>query len=147
MSDDIGGYQVLAGDPPTLRVYGATIEDLFEQAAYAVFDQGHRLGEIPATYSRPVIAAGDTVPELLVAWLGELLAMSRHEALVPSYFVVDRLEEGGVQGSAAGLPLSEAARRGRRVLQLLHPYPSPVMIPEGWWADLVVELEPPLRVL
>ena len=147
MNRDIGGYEVLAGEPPTLRVYGATLESLFEEAAYAIFDQGHHLVEIPASYSRPVIAAGDTVQELLVAWLDEVMVMSRTEALIPSYFVVDRLEEGGVQGSAAGLPAADAPRRGRRVTGLLPPLPSPVMIPEGWWVDLVVEIEPRLRAV
>ena len=140
-------YDRLPGEPETLRVYGATPEELFEEAAYAVFDQGHRLEEIPATYSRPIIAAGDTIPELLVAWIDELLAMSRIEGIVPSYFVVDRLEEGGVQGSAAGLPHDEAPRRGRMVLRLDQPLPEPVSIPDGWWTDLVVELEARLRPL
>ena len=147
MNRDIGGYELLAGEPPTLRVYGATLASLFEDAAYAIFDQGHQLENIPASYSRPVIAAGDTVEELLVAWLGEVMAMSRSEALIPSYFVVDRLEEGGVQGSAAGLPALDAPRRGRRVTGLLAPPASPVAIPEGWWVDVVVELEPRLRAV
>ena len=138
-------YERLPGDPPTLRVYGATLGELFEEAAYAVFDQGHRLNEIPGTYSRPVIAAGDTATELLVAWIDELLAMSRAESIIPSYFVVDRLEEGGVQGSAAGLPASDAPRRGPRVTGLQSPLPEPVAIPDGWWTDLAVDLEPPLR--
>ena len=140
-------YERLPGEPPTLRVYGATLEELFEEVAYAVFDQGHQLESIPATYSRPIIAAGDTVPELLVAWIDELLAMSRVEGIVPSYFVVDRLEEGGVQGSAAGLPLAEAPRRGPSVERIEQPVSDPVAIPDGWWIDLVVKLEPRLRPL
>ncbi len=140
-------YQRLPGEPPTVRVYGATPEELFEEAAYAVFDQGHRLEEIPATYSRPIIAAGDTTAELLVAWIEELLAMSRVEGIVPSYFVVDRLEEGGVQGSAAGLPVGEAPRRGAGVTGLRPPLPQPVPIPDGWWADLVLDIEPTLRLI
>jgi SHS2 domain-containing protein len=140
-------YERLPGEPTTLRVYGATPEELFEEAAYAVFDQGHRLEDIPATYSRPVIAAGDTIPELLVAWIDELLAMSRIEGIVPSFFVVDRLEEGGVQGSAAGLPATDAPRRGPQVRGLEEPLPVPVAIPDGWWTDLVVELEARLRPL
>ena len=40
-------YESLPGEPPTLRVYGATLGELFENAAYAVFDQGYRLDEAP----------------------------------------------------------------------------------------------------
>ena len=141
------GYEVIATDPPTLRVYGATREELFEEAAYAVFDLGYRLEDIPATYSRPAIAAGDTFEALLASWLEELLALAEAEDLVPSYFVVDRLEEGGVQGSAAGLPQREAPRRGRAATGLGRPLPELVEIPDGWWADVVVDLEPPLRAV
>ena len=139
------GYQVVDRSPLVLRVYGATLGELFEEAAYAVFDQGYVLDDVPATYSRPVIAAGDTIEQLLDAWIEEVLAMSRHEELLPSYFVVDRLEEGGVQGSAAGLPTTEVQRRGRAVVRLEAPPSAPVRIPEGWWVDLTGELEEPLR--
>ena len=134
-------YEIVVHDPLTLRVYGATLEELFEEAAYAVFDQGHRLDEIPGTYSRPVIAPGDTNDELLGGWLTELLAMSRSEGITPSYFVVDRLEEGGVQGSAAGVPSSSAPRRGPAVIDVVAPMESPVPIPDGWWVDVVVDIE------
>ena len=143
----MSGYEIIDRQPPTVRVHAPTLEQLFEVAAYAVFDQGFVLEQIPATYSRPVIAAGDTWPELLHAWIEELLAMSRVEGLVPSYFTVDRLEEGGVQGSAAGLPLHDASRRGPRVTGLVDPRPEPVPIPDGWWVDLVLEMEPRLRPL
>jgi len=137
--------RIVASNPPTLRVHGVTLEELFEEAGYAVFDQGHRLEEIPATYSRPVIAAGDSPGELLAAWIDELLAMSEGARIIPSYFVVDRLETGGVQGSAAGLPVAEVSRQGRAVTGLAGPLPSPVRIPDGWWVDLAVRLEPAVR--
>lgn len=139
------GYEIVGREPSVLRVYGATLVELFEEAAYAVFDQGYVLEDIPATYSRPVIAAGNTADELLVAWIAELLAMARTEELAPSYFVVDRLEEGGVQGSAAGLRSREVGRRGPAAVRLVDPLPSPVEIPEGWWVDLTIELEERLR--
>jgi SHS2 domain-containing protein len=143
----MNGYEIIDRQPLTIRVHAATLEQLFEVAGYAVFDQGYVLDEMPPTYSRPVIAAGDTWSELLEAWIEELLAMSRIEAIAPSYFTVDRLEEGGVQGSAAGLPLHEAVRRGARVVGLVTAPPEPVPIPDGWWVDLAPEVEPHLRPL
>lgn len=131
-------YQVVGRRPLVLRVQAATLFELFEHAAYAVFDQGWRLSEVPATYSRPVIAAGDTAAELLAAWLEELIAMSRVEQLVPSFFVVDRLEEGGVQGSASGLPADEAPRRASTAEDLQPVVADPVSVPEGWWVDITM---------
>jgi SHS2 domain-containing protein len=130
-----------------LRVQVATLFELFEDAAYAVFDQQWRLSEMPATYSRPVIAAGDTPGELLAAWLEELIAMSRVEQLVPCSFVVDRLEEGGVQGSASGLPVGDAPRRSAAPVELRPEVGDPVAVPEGWWVDVTLPSPPPLRAI
>ena len=140
-------YQVVGRRPLVLRVQAATLFELFEDAAYAVFDQGWRLSEIPATYSRPVIAAGDTPEELLAAWLEELIEMSRAEHLVPSFFVVDRLEEGGVQGSASGLPVADAPGRPSSTAELRPAVDGPVAVPEGWWVDITMSPGGHLRVV
>ena len=140
-------YQVVGRRPLVLRVQAATLFELFEDAAYAVFDQEWRLSEMPATYSRPVIAAGDTPAQLLAAWLEELIAMSRAEHLVPCFFVVDRLEEGGVQGSASGLPVGEASRRSTAPVELRPHVGDPVAVPEGWWVDITMSPPPPLRAV
>jgi SHS2 domain-containing protein len=141
----MNGYAEISHDPRVLRVFGTTRRDLFEQAAYAVFDQGYVLEQITATYSRPVMAAGDDSGELLGNWLAELLEMSRATQIAPSFFVVDRLEDGGVQGSAAGLPMTEAVHRSVVVMGLAAPPADPVPVPEGWWVDVTVLLEPRLR--
>jgi SHS2 domain-containing protein len=138
-------YEVINERPLAIRAFGATLPELFEHAAYAVFDQGYRLDEIPPTYSRPVIAAGDTMDALLCHWLEELLGMSRAEGIVPSYFVVDRLEEGGVQGSAAGLLVAETVPRQRRVVAV-----GSVRVVEhgaGAWCELELETRPQLGIV
>lgn len=141
----MNGYAEITSHPRVLRVFGTTRRDLFEQAAFAVFDQGYVLDQIPATYSRPVMAAGDDMGELLGNWLAELLEMSHTNQIAPSFFIVDRLEDGGVQGSAAGLPMEEAIRRSVVVTGLAAAPSDPIAVPEGWWVDLTVALEPRLR--
>lgn len=140
-------YEVVGGEPLVLRVRGATLPELFEEVAYAVFDQRWRLAAIPPTYSRPVIAAGDTVMQLLAAWLDELTAMSRVEGLAPSFFVVDRLEEGGVQGSAAGLPTESAPLRSAPLSELAPEVGAPLEVPDGWWVDVILPHRRPLRLV
>jgi SHS2 domain-containing protein len=141
----VNGYAEISRQPRVLRVFGTTRRDLFEQAGFAVFDQGFVLDQIAATYSRPVMAAGDAVGELLGNWVAELLEMSRANQIAPSFFIVDRLEDGGVQGSAAGLPMEEAVRRSVVVTGLAAPPSDPIAVPEGWWVDLSIELAPRLR--
>lgn len=132
-------------DEPIVRAFGATIGEVFEQAAYAMFDLGYELENVPPTYARPIVAAGDTIEELLVGWLRELLAMSLAEGIIPSFFVVDRLEEGGVQGSASGRFTSEVVTRTRVVGDVLTHSPEFVEIPDGFWVELRFESVSPLR--
>jgi len=141
----MNGYAEISHRPRVLRVFGTTRRDLFEEAASAVFDQGYVLEQIPATYSRPVMAAGDGLGELLGNWLAELLEMSQSHQIALSFFIVDRLEDGGVQGSAAGMPMQDAVHRSEVVVGLTAPPPDPIAVPEGWWVDLEVDLEPRLR--
>lgn len=131
----------LGGPVAVLRVYGSTRSELFENVAYAFFDQVFYLTEITPQHARPVLAAGDDYSQLLANWLLELAAMSAVEEIAPSYFVVDRLEEGGVQGSASGQPFAEVERRQQHLPVLLTTRPAPVCIPDGWWVELRLDLE------
>lgn len=141
-------YSVVAdGEHPTVKVMGSTRAELFEHAGLAVFALSYDLSAVKPTYSRPVVAPGDTMDELLVNWIDELLAWSRSEALVWSYFVVDRLEVGGVQGSASGLPRTEVPALSRLVTRAELTGTGIVEIPNGWWTELRLYSEPRLRSL
>ena len=70
-------------------------------------------------------------------WLDELLFVGEREEIVWSSFVVDRLEEGGVQGSASGMPRRDVAGRSRMITGVAdHPH-ALVPLPDGWWVELV----------
>lgn len=138
-------YERLPGssDRPRVRVFGYTRYELFENAGYAMYDLAYDLDTIASTYSRPVVAPGDGYEELLANWLGELRAVGAEEGIVWSYFTVDRLEPGGVQGSAGGMPQEQVTGTAAPISALLSP-PSIVRIPDGWWVDLEFERRPRL---
>lgn len=82
--------------------YGVTLAELFENVAYGVVAHfGVREGASPL-YDVPVMAIGDTPEELLDDWLRQLRLRGSEAGLSLTSFVIDRLEEGGVQGSASG---------------------------------------------
>lgn len=118
--------------------FGDTLPQLFENAGVAAFATSFPVDDIPPTYSRPLVAPGDTWEELLANWIEELLAMARIEDLAVSYVTVDRLEEGGVQGSGAGMPRSAVARLGPDAHEVDRSEIRLVEIPEGWWARLAL---------
>lgn len=141
-------YDLLAdGDQPEIRVRATTLFELFERAGWAMFDLGFDMTSVGQRHSRPVVAVGDTIGELLGDWLDQLGVIAMENDLVFSYFVVDRLEEGGVQGSAAGISRRDVVRRAREVSGVAGPLPEPVDGPEGWSVDLTFRTEPRLRGL
>ena len=134
-------YEVLAHTADTAIVaYGATLREVFENAAFGMLDLMFEASEVPTERSRPVMAAGDTAEDLLVAWLGELLVEAEIHDLAFSYFTVDRLEEGGVQGSAQGAPAVRFELRGPPIKAVTYHDLAIVEIPEGWWARLVFDV-------
>ncbi len=142
-------YQRLSAPTGSVRfrVYGSTRYELLENAGEAMFSVGRDLTSIPPTYSRPLVAPGDGYEELLENWLVELLHLAAQESMVWSYCVVDRLEPGGVQGSASGQPHGRV-RPGGPVVTGIAGLESPIVeIPDGWWVDVAFVVDRDLRVV
>lgn len=129
-----------------MRASGATRLELVEHASAAMFSIGWDLAAIPPTYSRPLVAPGDTLIELIGGWLEELLAVGKEEGIVWSQATVDRLEVGGVQGSAAGQYRADLTRLGPVAVGVGSVGPM-VEIPDGYWIDLEFETDVGLSVV
>jgi SHS2 domain-containing protein len=94
-----------------VRVFGKDLKELFENAAFAMFDIIADLegmtGETTETFK---VEAVD--PEgLLVAWLDELLYIFYTKQLIFYKFNIEQLEEGSLRASVVGRPI--AANRNR----------------------------------
>ena len=140
-------YEWRTADGSVVRAFGSTRYELFENGAEAMFSVGRDLSAIPSTYSRPLVAPGDSYEELLVEWLTELLYLGVREHMVWSSCIVDRLELGGVQGSASGLPEGQVAAAGPIVLAVDRLLTGIVEIPDGWWVEVAFELSQGLRAI
>ena len=137
---------LVGGDTPVVRAYGVTHQELFEHAVLGSFALVWPVASIPPRYSRPLVAPGGSLEELLVNWIEEAIDVARREELAVSYVVVDRLEPGGVQGSVSGLPAAEVERVGAVIRGVAEPHPELVTIPDGFWADVTLDREMPLRL-
>lgn len=134
-------YEVLAHTADTgIIAYGATLEELFEHAAYGMFDLMFDLAALRSAQDVPVAAAGDTTEELLVDWLSTLLFEAETQDLALCSFIVDRLEEGGLQGAAGGMPLGEVELRGPPIKAVTYHQLTVVEIPEGWRARVIFDV-------
>ncbi len=120
--------------------FGATPAEVFENAAFGMFDLMFEFTPGPTRRDVPVVAAGDTVEELLVAWLQELLFLSEIHDVAFDYFTVDRLEEGGVQGSAGGTSTHSTPLIGAPIKAVTYHDLAVVEVPGGWWARVVFDV-------
>jgi SHS2 domain-containing protein len=134
-------YEVLDHTADTgVVVYGDTLADLFENVGYAMFDLMFDLRAVPGGRDVPVIAGGDLWEDLLVEWLSELLAQAESRRLAFSGFTVDRIEEGGVQGSASGSPMDGLELRGPPIKAVTYHDLAVVETPDVWWARVIFDV-------
>ncbi|MBK5267836.1 MAG: hypothetical protein JJE47_10415 [Acidimicrobiia bacterium] len=110
--------------------YGSTLAELFENAAYGIAAHSGFDDRQSPLYDVAVMAIGDSPEELLGDWLVQLDIRSIEAGLSLVSFSVDRLEEGGVQGTAAGYRSSETALSQRWDVETIVP------MVDGAWARI-----------
>jgi SHS2 domain-containing protein len=76
------------------RAYGKSLEEVFENAAYAMFNVMIDTSTVAAEISHEIELSSEDMDGLLFNWLSEILFVFEVESLVFSKFIVDRLEQG-----------------------------------------------------
>jgi SHS2 domain-containing protein len=88
-----------------VRITGADLRELFEQAGYSLADvmlgEGHPEAPPDAQEESVTLEAGDT-EALLVDWLNELISRADARKKVYTDFAVDRLSEGRLHARIRG---------------------------------------------
>lgn len=90
-----------------IRVYGLSLKELFENAAYAAFDAVAKPLKTVSprdakTFKIQLKAANPE--ELLVRWLGELLSLSDWKKIIFTRFDIRNLSETQMEASVQGFP-------------------------------------------
>lgn len=93
-----------------VRAWAPGRSALFEECAAGMFET--MFSAPVAEPSIDVSATGETVEDLLVGWLSELLYLAETGDLALSAFVVDELGEGRVRGRAGGVAVASAEVTG-----------------------------------
>ena len=78
-----------------VEIYGATLEELFQNAGYALFDTIVEARTIQPSVSRIVAVEGQDIEALLMNWLRELLYLCSVEQEVYGHFGVKNLSCSG----------------------------------------------------
>lgn len=85
-----------------LHIYGPSLNELLENAGVAVFEVMADLSTVKIIDTIEVSAQGETVEELFMAWLRELLYIFHGDRYLLKEFEVTELSEGSVKGIVKG---------------------------------------------
>lgn len=85
-----------------LRIYGSSFNELLENAGLALFDQMADLSRVSSVDTFDVSAQGDTVEELFMAWMRELLYIFHGDGYLLKEFEVKEVSKEKVRGIAKG---------------------------------------------
>jgi SHS2 domain-containing protein len=128
--------------------YGATLEELFQNAALALMSLAGELDAVEERERREIEAAGRDKESLLYAWLAEILAIADAEHLVFRRVEVMQLEAGRegtaewrVRGSVFGEAYDKTRHRARTYIKAVTYHQFQVeKTAEGWRAQVFLDL-------
>lgn len=129
------------------RAYGASLEELFANAALAMLSLGCALKGIEEREQRDVAASGADIEALLYAWLADILAVADAEQLVFQRVQVTRLakEDGGPQDEVRGIAYGEKFDRRRHaagtyIKAVTYHQLRVEQTPDGWRAQVFLDV-------
>ena len=89
-----------------IRVFGKDLKELFENAAFGMFDIIADLEGMTTSVEDVVEADAEATEELLVAWLDELLYKFCTEDIIYSKFAIEEFSENRIKAKVSGRPAS-----------------------------------------
>jgi SHS2 domain-containing protein len=135
------GYEILAHTADTgISAYGRTLPEVFEQAARAMFVL--MFGEVsePTSQGMDVAVSAETVEDLLVAWLSELLFLSEAEELAFSRFEVTGVDDRSAEGTAQGVPYPSVELVGPPIKAVTYHQLEVTQDDAGWRARVIFDV-------
>ncbi len=123
------------------RAYGATLAELFANAALALISIAGDLAAIEERERREIAATGSDTESLLYAWLAEIVAVADADRLVLRRVEVTSLEEGRATGIAYGeLYDHDRHRAGTAIKAVTYHEFFVRKSPTGWVAEVFLDV-------
>jgi len=123
------------------RAHGATLEELFANAALSLISIAGETGSIEERERRNIEATGDDTESLLYAWLAEIVAVADADRLVLGRVEVTSLGKGRVTGAAyCEIYNHERHRAGTAIKAVTFHRFFVKQCPNGWVAEVFLDL-------
>jgi SHS2 domain-containing protein len=124
-----------------VRVWGATLRELFSNAAYAMFSIITNLDSVKETSSRSVEVESQNYEELLVEWLRELLYVSTVKEQLFKRFDIEELADTYLRSTCWGEAIDLARHELYTEVKTVTYHQLCIReSPEGWEAQIVFDI-------
>ncbi len=94
-----------------VRVFGRDIKELFENAAFSLFDVACDLEGITGRLTKKITVKADSPEELLVLWLDELLYNFYTKEIIFFEFHIDKISDKELTATVKGRPVGANKNR------------------------------------
>ena len=121
-----------------IRVFGLTCEEIFGNAAYALFDLLTDLNRIKGNLSYRLRVEGADREELLIRWLNELLFLCESERYLFKEFLFSYLDENSLEAEAIGETFDPARHEFKREIKAVTYHQVRVVENHGKWEARVI---------
>lgn len=138
----MGGYRLLEHTADMgIEASGATLEELFAQAAYGLLEIiAGAAGALSREEKSVTVRGGDT-EELLVNWLNEVLYLFETGGLFPVDFEVEEVAGNRLKARVVGEPFNPQRHTvEREVKAVTHHQLAVERTADGWRARVYVDL-------
>ena len=121
-----------------IRVFGRTVEEVFVNAAYALFDQWTDLKKVRGKISQEISIQGADREDLLVRWLGELLFLGESRGVLFKEFKIRRLDSTSLKAVARGEIFDPSRHRFKTEIKAVTYHQVEVKEVDGKWQGRVI---------
>lgn len=121
-----------------IKAYGQTKEEMFKNAALAMFNMLADLKDVKMQSAVDLEAAASNIEELLVAWLGELLYQSVSKGVVFKEFSFEYFDDTRLRARCYGEKIDLTKKRFKAEIKAVTYHQLEVKQKGGLWTGRVI---------
>ncbi|MDI6776061.1 MAG: archease [Syntrophales bacterium] len=124
-----------------VEIYGKTVEELFVNAAFAIFDLMTDLQDVKITEVRAIVTEGADWEDLLVNYLRDVLYLFNGEGLILSDYAIAEINPHHLMGEVRGEPFEPNRHRIKTEIKAVTYHQALIRENgEGWVGRVVFDV-------
>jgi SHS2 domain-containing protein len=124
-----------------LEIYGKTVEELFTNAAFAVFDRITDLKSVRTVVERKIVVEGEDWEDLLVNYLREVLYLFNGEGILLKEYSITEIDPHHLKGIVSGEHFDSSKHRIHKEIKAVTYHQVAVReTPDGWTGRVICDV-------